>query len=114
MIPFKNMEQNKPFNFVLIGRSGSGKGTQAKLLMERFGNLVPIPIGGLFRELSKLDTDVATRVKKTVKEGKLPYDDLAAMLWMHYISFKISEDQGIIADGLPRRLSEAKTFDRYL
>ena len=108
------MSEEKPLNFVLIGRSGSGKGTQAELLMKHFGNLVPIPIGGLFRELSAIDTDVGKRVRKTVQEGKLPYDDLAAMLWMHYISFKIKEDQGIIADGLPRRLSEAETLDQFL
>jgi len=108
------MAEEKPLNFVLVGRSGCGKGTQAELLMKHFGNLVPIPIGSLFRELSSIDTDVGRRVRKTVAEGKLPYDDLAAMLWMHYISFKIREDQGIIADGLPRRLSEAKTLDQFL
>jgi adenylate kinase len=108
------MNKNKPFNFVLIGRSGSGKGTQAKFLMEHFGNLVPIVTGDLFRALMKLNTDVAKRVKKTVREGKLPYDDLATTLWMHKIASEVKEDEGILADGLPRRLSETKNFERLL
>lgn len=104
----------KPLNFVLIGRSGSGKGTQARLLMEYFGNLVYIVTGDLFRKLEKVDTDVGKRVRKTIEKGGLPFDDLATTLWMHRIAFGVSEDQGIIFDGAPRRLLEAKNLDRFL
>jgi adenylate kinase len=108
------VNKEKPLNFILIGRSGSGKGTQAKLLMEYFKNLVPIVTGDLFRGLMKLDTDVAKRVRKSVTEGRLPYDDLATSLWMHKIAFEVKEDQGILADGLPRRISEAENFEHFL
>lgn len=104
----------KPLNFVLIGRSGSGKGTQAKLLMEHFGNLFYISTGDLFRDLAKTGTDTGNRVKKILAEGGLPYDDLATTLWMREIAYKIREDQGIIADGFPRRLNEAKNLDQFL
>lgn len=103
----------KPLNFVLIGRSGSGKGTQAKLLKERFGNLISISTGDLFRDLSKQGTDTASKVQKILKEGGLPFDDLATTLWMHEIAYKIKEDQGVIADGFPRRLNEAKSLDHF-
>ena len=108
------MDKNKPLNFVLIGRSGSGKGTQAKLLSKHFGNLVAVTTGDLFRKLAKAGTDVAERVKKTMNEGGLPYDDLARTLWTYEIAYKVKADQGILADGLPRRLSEAKDFDQLL
>ena len=108
------MDKNKPLNFVLIGRSGSGKGTQVKLLSKHFGNLVTIASGDLFRNLAKAGTDVAERVRKTMNEGGLPYDDLARTLWTHEIAYKVRADQGILADGLPRRLSEAKDFDQLL
>ena len=108
------MNKEKPLNFVLIGRSGSGKGTQAKMLSKHFGNLVTIATGDLFRNLAKAGTDVAERVKKTMEEGGLPYDDLATALWTHEISYKVRADQGILADGLPRRLSEAEDFDQLL
>ena len=104
----------KPLNFVLIGRSGSGKGTQAKLLMKHFGNLVYICTGDLFRDLSKVDTDTGRRVKKIVNKGKLPFDDLSTTLWMHEIAYKVKEDQGIIADGFPRRVSEAQNLNQFL
>ncbi len=101
-------------NFVLIGRSGSGKGTQAKLLMEKFGNLFYISTGELFRDLASQDTDVSKRVKKIIEAGGLPYDDLATALWMREIAYKVKEDQGIVADGFPRRLDEAKNLYQFL
>ncbi len=106
--------KEKPLNFVLIGRSGSGKGTQAKLLMEKFKNLYYISTGDLFRRLASRDTSASQRVKKILDEGGLPFDDLATTLWMHEISFNVKEDQGILADGFPRRLNEAKNLDAFL
>lgn len=104
----------KPLNFVLIGRSGSGKGTQAKLLMEKFGNLHYISTGDLFRDLAKAETDAGEKIRKILAAGGLPYDDLATTLWMHEIAFKIKKDEGILADGFPRRLNEAKNLDQFL
>ena len=104
----------KPLNFTLIGRSGSGKGTQAKLLMKHFGNLFYISTGSLFRNLSKTGSDTAKRVGKILKAGGLPFDDLATTLWMHEIAHKVKEDQGFILDGAPRRANEAKNLDRFL
>ncbi len=106
--------REKPLNFVLIGRSGSGKGTQAKLLLEHFGNLFYISTGDLFRDLASQDTDVGQRIKKIIELGGLPYDDLATTLWMREIAYKVKKEQGIIADGFPRRLNEAENFDQFL
>jgi adenylate kinase len=108
------MSMEKPLNFVLIGRSGSGKGTQAKLLMEHFGNLYYISTGDFFRDLAKADTDVGERIRKILTEGGLPYDDLATTLWMHEIAYRVKKNEGIMADGFPRRLNEAKNLDQFL
>lgn len=106
----------KPLNFVLIGRSGCGKGTQAKLLMEHFGkdNFFYLSTGDLFRDLSSRETDTAKRIKKILEEGGLPFDALATTLWMHEMAFKMKENQGLMADGFPRRLDEAKNLDGFL
>jgi adenylate kinase len=106
----------KPRNFVLIGRSGCGKGTQAKLLMEHFGkdNFFYVSTGDLFRDLAGRDTDTARKIKKILEEGGLPFDALATTLWMHEIAFKMKEEQGLMADGFPRRLDEAKNLDDFL
>ena len=105
---------NKVLNFTLIGRSGSGKGTQAKLLMKHFGNLFYLATGDLFRDLSKANSDTSIRIKKILKEGGLPFDDLASALWMHELAYNLKEDQGFILDGAPRRVNEAQTLDRFL
>ncbi|MGB2762081.1 MAG: nucleoside monophosphate kinase [Minisyncoccales bacterium] len=105
---------SKPLNFTLIGKSGSGKGTQAKLLIKHFGNLFYVSTGDLFRDLSKANTDTSIRIQKILKQGGLPFDDLSATLWMHKLAYNLKQDQGFILDGAPRRVSEAQTLDRYL
>ena len=82
--------------------------------MKHFGNLVYISTGDGFRSLAKVDSDVAERIRKIMTEGGLPYDDLAVTIWMHAIAYKVKKEQGIMADGFPRRLSEAKSFDEFL
>jgi len=105
---------NKLFNFILIGRSGCGKGTQAELLIQKFNNLSVISTGSLLRNLGDLGTDTGRRVKRVLETGGLIFDDLATALWMHEIAFNIKEDVGVLADGFPRRLVEAKNLDRFL
>lgn len=97
----------KVINVSLVGRSGCGKGTQAKLLMERFGNFFYISTGDLLRELGRTGTETGKKIKEVLDEGGLPFDDMATTLWMHAISFNVKEGQGIIFDGAPRRLQEA-------
>jgi adenylate kinase len=104
----------KPYNFVLIGRSGAGKGTQAELLKEHFGNIVSISTGDLMRKLADKDVDAGERVRAVLAVGGLPFDDIATTLWMHEIAHTIRRDEGIICDGFPRRLVEAQNLDRFL
>jgi len=104
----------KNLNFILIGRSGCGKGTQAKLLLERFPNLFYISSGALFRKLAQCDTQVGHKIKAVIEKGELPFDDLAISLWMTEIAYNLKEEQGICLDGAPRRLEEAKALDHFL
>jgi adenylate kinase len=104
--------KNKIWNFVLLGPQGCGKGTQAKLLLKKFKNLYYISTGDLFRNLSSQKSDAGKRVKKVVDSGGLPLDNIAITLWMYEILYKINENQGIILDGAPRRVSEAIEIDK--
>lgn len=104
----------KPSNVVLIGRSGSGKGTQAELLEKKFSYFYPLTTGDLFRDLAKRDTDTGKRIKKILNEGGLPMEDLATTMWMHNLAYNLKEGQGLLADGFPRRLPEAKSLDAFL
>lgn len=107
--------KGRKLNFILIGRSGSGKGTQAKLLNKHFGgNLFHVVTGDLFRHLAKQKTDTSKRIAEILIEGGLPFDDLATTLWMYQIAHNLKEDQGLICDGFPRRVKEAENLDRFL
>mgnify|MGYP001582120878 CR=1 FL=1 len=101
-------------NFSLIGRSGCGKGTQAKMLMEEIGNLYYIATGDLLRKLITTGTVTAKKIKEIIDSGGLPFDDIATTLWMHEIAHNVREDQGFILDGAPRRLVEAQNLDRFV
>ncbi len=104
----------KILNFILIGRSGCGKGTQADLLMKHFGNLHYFSTGDMFRALAKADTAVGTKIREIISKGELPLDDIATSLWMYEISFNLKQEEGLLADGFPRRLPEAENLDRFL
>ena len=101
-------------NFVLLGSSGSGKGTQAKLLVERFGNLHHISTGDLFRNLAAANTFVSERVAGILREGGFPPDDLAEALLINAISFRVRGGEGFVLDGFPRTKPQVGVLDRFL
>ncbi len=108
------MNDDKPINLILFGRSGSGKGTQAELLIKHFKNMLQISTGDLFRNLAEQNTDAGIRIKKVVDKGGLPFDQMATTLWMHKISYELKKDQHLLCDGLPRRLSESEDLYDFL
>ncbi|MBI4098963.1 nucleoside monophosphate kinase [Candidatus Parcubacteria bacterium] len=98
---------------VLLGRSGCGKGTQARQLANRFG-LATISPGDRFRELAATPSWTGQRIKSIIDAGGLPPYWLGAHLWLAELIEKITPDQGVIFDGTPRRLEEAKLIDEIL
>lgn len=97
-----------------MGRSGSGKGTQAELLRKKFDFFYYISTGDLFRDVAKQDTDVGHRIREILDEGGLPYEDLPVALWMHELIYNLKEEHGILTDGWPRMVPEAKVLDKFL
>jgi len=104
------MLSKKPFNIIPLGRSGSGKGTQAKLLAKGFG-LKHISSGDLFRTLAQNDTFIGRQTKETLKRGELFADWFAFWIWVNEL-IKLDPSQGVILDGASRRLEEAKLLDK--
>jgi len=105
---------NKPLNFIITGRAGSGKGTQANLLTDYIKNIHHIESGVLFRELAQQETDLGLRIKEIHETGTLAPEVIAIALWVSDLAYKVKRDQGIIFDGSPRRLEEAKHLDEIL
>lgn len=99
-------------NILLIGPIASGKGTQAEKLIKKFG-LAHLEMGALFRSITKEDSDLGRRVKSFLDSGKLVTDDIVAEVVGNYLQ-GINRLDGILFDGFPRTLSQAKYFEEFL
>ncbi|MEA1997872.1 MAG: adenylate kinase [Euryarchaeota archaeon] len=99
-------------NIVLFGPPGSGKGTQAKLLAERYG--VPhISTGDILRENLKHETKLGLEAKTYMDKGELVPDDLLIGI----IKDRLSQSDcasGFLLDGYPRTLPQAEALSKIL
>ena len=102
------MKSKKPLNILLLGLSGSGKGTQAKMLAEKY-NLKHLQTGETLRNIIKGGSEFGVQIAEIIDRGKfVPYQ------WVVKISkdeiAKLDEDQGVVLDGFVRKLPEAKAI----
>lgn len=95
---------------VFLGGPGSGKGTQAKKLSERFG-LAHISTGDLLRKAIKNETGLGRSAKRYVDAGDLVPDDIILGMIKEELT---GQDRGFIFDGFPRTLPQAEGLDRIL
>ena len=103
------MEKTFPFNIVLLGGPGCGKGTQARRLAKHY-DLVHFSTGALFRHEMKLETVVGKQARLLIDNGNYCPDDMALnMLNEHIAAAEVL--RGFIFDGVPRTLKQAKMMD---
>lgn len=99
-------------DIVLLGAPGAGKGTQAKFLAEALG--VPhVASGDLFREALKDETPLGLEAKKYMNQGLLVPDEITIAMVCERLS-RPDCAGGVILDGFPRTLEQAKALDRAL
>jgi adenylate kinase family enzyme len=103
--------------FILIGRSGSGKGTQGKLLTDFLkvgsgeGSVLYIQSGFEFRNFVSGTTQTA-RLSKVINDaGGLQPEFLAVYMWVNMLVREYTGGEHLIFDGTPRRLHEAGVLD---
>lgn len=100
------------FNIVIFGKPGSGKGTQAIFLKEKY-NLYHISTGDLFRKNISNQTKLGIEAKSYLDNGDLVPDSVTIkMLENEVLSNK--EVNGYIFDGFPRTLNQAESLDDFL
>ena len=100
-------------NIIVLGPQGSGKGTQAKMLAEKF-NLEHIEMGKFLREVAKTDTELGKEIHEIINiQGKL-VDDKILKKVLHIKLQDLPREQGIIFDGVPRREDQLRYFEEAL
>lgn len=106
------LSKKNPLIIILLGKSGSGKGTQAELLKKKF-KLDYIGSGDLLRARSKKPDFTGRKIAKTLAEGKLIPLSAIFKLWLDQAEKLKNKNnfKGLIMDGNPRRIFEAYLID---
>ena len=99
-------------NIVLLGAPGSGKGTQAKKIMQKYG-LLHISTGDLIRKEIKEGTDFGKMAAKIINKGNLLSDEFVVSMIENVIKTN-QNDQGFLFDGFPRTKVQAQMLDEML
>ncbi len=100
-------------NIILFGPPGSGKGTQAEKLVEKF-NLLHISTGDLLRSELKEETPLGLEAKKYMDKGELVPDEVVIGMISGKIDEYAEKVRGIIFDGFPRTQPQAEALDKLL
>jgi adenylate kinase len=99
-------------NIALFGPPGSGKGTQSKLLLEKY-KLEYISTGDALREQIAKQTSLGIHVKKLIDKGQLVPDELVVKLLEDRMMSNLNAN-GFLFDGFPRTLVQAYILDGLL
>ena len=99
-------------NIVLFGPPGSGKGTQAEKLVEKYG-IDHISTGDVIRQEIKAGTPLGKEVQDFIEKGMLAPDELVNRIIRSYIDSR-RHVKGTIYDGFPRTIPQAEAFDAML
>ncbi len=99
-------------NLILFGPPGSGKGTQAALLVDKYGFL-HISTGDLFRSEIGNQTDLGLLAQSYMAQGKLVPDTVTIDMLRKKVEAN-PEVTGIIFDGFPRTIQQAQALDALL
>jgi adenylate kinase len=99
-------------NLVLFGPPGSGKGTQSKKLIEKYG-LIHLSTGDLLRSEIAQGTELGLEAKKLTDHGILVPDEIVNGMIDHKLEAN-KDAKGFIFDGFPRTVAQAEALDKML
>lgn len=97
---------------IMLGAPGTGKGTVAGILQEKIG-IKQVSTGDIFRKNIKEGTKLGKLSKEYMDQGKLVPDEIT----IEIIKDRLNEqdvENGVILDGFPRTVEQAKALDKML
>ncbi len=98
--------------FVLLGPPGAGKGTQAKIIAEKY-QLVHVSSGDLFRDNLKRQTELGQLAQQYMTKGELVPDDVTISMIRGRLSSPDCQN-GALLDGFPRTPAQAEALSAML
>mgnify|MGYP001260888816 FL=1 len=99
-------------HFIIFGPPGAGKGTQAKLMVDKY-NLRHISTGDLLRAEIKAGTKLGQMAKALIDDGNFVPDEMVLKLVRNEIA-QHPDVSGFVFDGFPRTTAQASAFESYL
>lgn len=99
-------------NLILFGKPGSGKGTQAEFVKNKYG-LVHISTGDVFRYNISKQTELGLLAKSYMEKGDLVPDNVTIKMLEAEVN-KFRNANGFIFDGFPRTTHQAEILDDFL
>ena len=97
---------------VMLGGPGAGKGTQAKIIAEKY-NIPHISTGDIFRANIKEGTELGMKAKTFMDQGALVPDELVVDLVADRLTWEDAKD-GFVLDGFPRTIPQAEALTNAL
>ncbi len=97
---------------IMLGAPGAGKGTQAKMIAEKF-NIPHISTGDIFRANIKNGTELGKKAKEFMDKGQLVPDELTVEILLDRVANDDCKN-GYVLDGFPRTIPQADVLDKEL
>ena len=104
--------QEVQMKIIMLGAPGAGKGTQAKMLAEKY-KIPHISTGDIFRANIKNGTELGRQAKEYMDKGLLVPDELTVKILLD----RVAQDDcknGYVLDGFPRTIPQAEVLDEAL
>lgn len=97
---------------IMLGAQGTGKGTVAGILSKE-NNWVQLSTGDIFRENISKGTELGIEANKYISKGCLVPDEITVSMVEKRLE-ELKDEKGIILDGFPRTIEQAKKLDEIL